>query len=60
MLQEDLSDGQADWLVLRMGFVNLPKVVLVLMLQKVVLQMRLRMLSPSSAILDLFLLDLFG
>jgi hypothetical protein len=43
-----------------MGFVNLPKVVLVLMLQKVVLQMRLRMLSPSSAILDLFLLDLFG
>ena len=31
MLEEDLFDGQADWLVLRVGFVNLPKVVLVLM-----------------------------
>jgi hypothetical protein len=45
--------------VFRLDFVNLLKVVLALMAQKVALQMQLWMLIPSAAILDSFLLVLF-
>ncbi len=59
VLEKYLPAGQEYCLVLRTGFVNLLKVVLVLMAQKVVLQIQLQKMIPSFAMPDLFLWDLF-
>jgi hypothetical protein len=59
ILQEHCLDQKEDLSVFRLDFVNLLKVVLALMAQKVALQMQLWMLIPSAAILDSFLLVLF-
>ncbi len=59
VLEKDLPAGQEYCLVIRTGFVNLLKVVLVLMAQKVVLQIQLQKMIPSFAMPDLFLWDLF-